>query len=260
MNLNFLANILRNIINKYIPIKVIQAVLFPYFCLVCNKQVLGKGICSTCYLKLKFASKYCVKCGYITDQLYKNYCNLCYNHLNKKYYFDSINYATAYNDIMYQLIYNFKKYDNLFYVDFLTNLLKLNVSKKNYANIDIIIPIPTHWRKVIFYKKSHTAVLAKSLSKKLNIPFNPEILLKNKFHKNQVGISRKERLSNIKNSFSIKNTRKNLQSINNRHILLIDDVLTTGATVNECCSVLKRFGARVVDVAVISRVDGRINL
>ena len=126
------------------------------------------------------------------------------------------------------------------------------VGESALKNSDLIIPVPIHFLKRLKRKYNQTEILANHLSKLSNTEYEPRILRKSKRTKSQEGLSRKQREENIKNSFSIN--EKFASKLKNKKIALIDDVLTTGSTVNECTRILKKSGAKSVTVITVARV------
>ena len=99
-------------------------------------------------------------------------------------------------------------------------------------------------------KYNQSALLANVIAKILKKPVLYNILIRNKFKESQGHLSIKERKLNVKNSFMVKNN----SIIKGKNILIVDDVMTTGATLNECAKVLKHAGARKIFVATFARV------
>jgi len=123
---------------------------------------------------------------------------------------------------------------------------------KRLGEHDVLIPIPLHWRRLWGRGYNPSALLARSLGKKLGLDVDCHVLKKSKNIIPQVGLSRDERLENIKGAFEIHSRRK--ARLADKKILLIDDVLTTGATVNECAKILmKEAHCQTVDVITIAR-------
>ena len=124
-------------------------------------------------------------------------------------------------------------------------------------SIDLIVPVPLHVKKLRMRGFNPSFLLVKEwvgIAKFLNvglpdIPVNINVLARRRWTEPQTGLGRKERLANIKNAFNISNDSK----ITGKRILLVDDVYTTGATVNECAKVLLKGGAGHVDVLTLAR-------
>ena len=103
-----------------------------------------------------------------------------------------------------------------------------------------------HKFKRIFRLYNHAFILAKDLAKLSNKAFDPDIITKTRSTKSQTYLSKTARKENIKGSFSVNN----LQKVKGKRVLLIDDVITTGETINTCSRELKKAGAK--DVLVLS--------
>ena len=123
--------------------------------------------------------------------------------------------------------------------------------------MDLIVPVPLHVKKLkkrgfnpSFLLVKDWIRIAEFLHVKVpDIPINIDVLERKRWTEPQTGLGRKERLANVKNAFHIKNGSK----INGKSILIVDDVYTTGATVNECAKVLLKGGAGQVDVLTLAR-------
>ena len=121
---------------------------------------------------------------------------------------------------------------------------------ENDKNFDIICPVPLSNYRLKERGFNQSYVLAYDISKSLNIPLIS--ILKKKVKKTQVGLDDKRRWINIKGTFFIKWGKRQFE-INDKKILLVDDVFTTGATANECAKVLKKNGAKNVSVLTLAR-------
>jgi ComF family protein len=127
------------------------------------------------------------------------------------------------------------------------------VSQDTINGYDIIVPVPIHFLKRLKRKYNQSELLAQKLGIISGIPYEPRILRKEKQTPQQEGLSRNARLKNIRGSFGI-----NLQYVHllrDKNVILVDDVLTTGATANECSLNLKKHGAKKVIVLTIARVS-----
>lgn len=124
-------------------------------------------------------------------------------------------------------------------------------------SVDVIIPVPLHAKKLrmrgfnpsFLLVKNWARIAESSNSKSPDIPVEINVLERRRWTEPQTGLGRKERLANIKNAFKISDYSK----IAGKKILLVDDVYTTGATVNECAKVLLKGGAGHVDVLTLAR-------
>lgn len=210
--------------------KAINQLLFPMenICLMCKERAIDTKnfICKNCYDNLEIIDRQiCINLPYI----------------NKVYY--SLIYNRFIRDRIKDYKYNGKNY---LYRPF--GEMMLNTYYKNDIKIDKIIYVPMHRRKEALRGYNQAELLGKYISKKTQKPLIKD-LIKIKATKIQSHSDKINRMENLRDSFKIKNNR----SINNIRILLIDDIITTGATMDECSRVLIEAGAReVIGLALTS--------
>lgn len=145
------------------------------------------------------------------------------------------------------MIHQFK-YENRFALAKpLADLLTELVPEKT----DCLIPIPLHFQKLRKRRYNPPALLARRLSKILSIPIYLDVLKKISPSISQTGLSKTERKKNVAKTFHVTKPEK----IVSKRILLIDDVYTTGATTDECASVLKKQGAGDVTILTLARSE-----
>ncbi len=150
-----------------------------------------------------------------------------------------------YDGVLKSLIHQFK-YENKFALAKpLAQLLNDSCPK----GADLLIPIPMHLKKLQERKYNQSQLLAKELSKLTHIPVVVSVLKKIKYTPSQTDLSREKRKENIKESFQVFNSDK----IQNKHIVIIDDVYTTGATVHEASLMLTNSGADKISVLTLAR-------
>lgn len=197
------------------------------------KEAKNKSICDECYNKLPFISNACVKCG---EKIEGGY-NICYNCKTLFMEFDKnysvFEYSGLAKDMVWKLKYENCKYLAETMAGFITDLIV-----NNNIKFDLITFVPISKNKRIERGYNQAEELAKVVSVNLSAKYI-DTLSRIKEPQSQVELTRAERFNNIKNNFIVKN--KSL--IRNKNILIIDDVLTTGATLSETARVLKRSGA-----------------
>ena len=132
------------------------------------------------------------------------------------------------------------------FVNFFTKNKKFNDFIKNY---DIIIPVPISSKRNRERGYNQSTLIARELSKKTGLQLVKNALYKNKNIIEQSKLSREERVKNIQGVYSIKNN----DVLENKKILLIDDIFTTGSTVNECCKVLLTAKPSEITVVTIAK-------
>lgn len=125
------------------------------------------------------------------------------------------------------------------------------------ATIDAIVAVPLHPTRLRKREFNQSLLLALSLGKRWNLPVLTNVLLRTKLTPPQTSLSRRARLTNLRKCFAVKNPA----AIEGKNILIVDDVVTTGTTVNECAKTLRKAGAQSVHVQTLARtVWGRMIL
>jgi ComF family protein len=112
--------------------------------------------------------------------------------------------------------------------------------------------VPLHWRRLWVRRFNQSAMLAAAISAESGVPIAAAALKRVKPTVQQVGLSRPERAANIQGAFRVPPDRKG--AVAGRRLILVDDVLTSGATVDGCARALLRAGAANVDVLIFARV------
>jgi ComF family protein len=171
--------------------------------------------------------------------------------MNKKPCFDQASAAFEYNDSSKNIILKFKHGDATYLCPQLAAWI-YSASKDIIPDADLLIPVPVHFFKRLKRKYNQSELLARELEKLSGILYEPRILQKKKHTHRQEGLSKKTRLQNVRGSFCAN--EKYAHFLRGKNVVLIDDVLTTGATADECAKVLKKHGARKVTVLVVARV------
>jgi len=120
------------------------------------------------------------------------------------------------------------------------------------AEADALVPVPLHWRRLWARRFNPSAMLAAAISKETGLPVGAGALKRVKRTTQQLGLSRTERAANVQGAFRVLPDGK--AAVTGRRLALVDDVLTTGATVDGCARALLRAGAADVEVLVFARV------
>lgn len=217
-------------------------ILFPIECLRCKKE--GAWICENCYQELeKNYFQYCLNCKEKND--YGKICEKC----EDDFYIDGILIAGNYQDKLlsqaiktfkYKFVKNLSIHLGKFLSEFLfEQIIKEREKKPEFIkNIKdtIIIPVPLHKKRLNWRGFNQSEELAKILAKKFSLEISTE-LKRIRHKKPQTQLKKQKRKENIKNCFAWSG-----EKIQNKNIILIDDVTTTGSTLNECAKILKENG------------------
>ena len=224
--------------------------ILPPVCPMCNCPVDETNmLCAHCFKELHFITNpYCQKCGkpFEFDIKGDNVCAAC---LRQEPPYRKARSVLVYNEGAKKIILPFKHADR---TD-LTGLL-CQFFLKEYRNMiteaDVIIPVPLHITRLFLRRYNQAALLAHRLAKISYRRYEPNVLKRVRATPSQGHMNAKERKQNVHKAFVISNP----QNIVHKKVLLIDDVMTTGATVEECTKILLNAGAVYVDVLTLCRV------
>lgn len=215
--------------------------LFPSQCPICNSpsdKHDHNPFCSECWSSIKrYTGPACSICGLPAPSPVTGICGEC---LRKKPPFSKILCYGIYDGALKESIHLLKFHGIKRIAKPLGSLL-LELRPGNYA---AIVPVPLHPKKLKEREFNQTALLGRHLSRVLKIPLLLDSLVKIRETKLQTEVGRTGRLGNLKKAFAVSG------NLAGKRLLLVDDVITTGATVSECSSVLIKAGAS--DVAVIA--------
>lgn len=203
-------------------------ILYPKQCLICGKLE-QDTICSKCYNTLKIEAKV---------EQYKN------KTFNKHLYI--FKYEGKIRNLIIDYKFNDKPYLNELFAKIILKNEKICRKIKKY---DIIIPVPIHKKRKNERGYNQSELIAKKLAKNLNVELVTDSLIKQKNTLPQSTLSKKQREENVKTVYKIQNKQK----IENKKIILLDDIYTTGATVEECSKILKQNGAKEILVLTIAK-------
>lgn len=155
-----------------------------------------------------------------------------------------------YDEYSKALIIKFKYFDQTYMAKYFAILIK-NQLQNLINNIDYIAPVPLHKLKLIKRRYNQSAILAKKLAKITNLPVITDLLKRSINTKSQSSLDKELRKSNVNKAFIFN--KKYQKQIFGKNILLIDDVITSGATINSCSKILNKAGVSKVYVATIAK-------
>lgn len=201
--------------------------------------------------QLQFIEKpFCKRCA-IPFSFETDENNICAKCLEEDPFYDESRAPVVYNDASRRIILNFKFNDKTHYVHtFVPWMLRAGADLLGEA--DYIIPVPLHPKKIRMRKFNQAALLAHEISKKSDVKYIAEGLIRTRHTVPQKGLNKKERYKNISGAFAIGD--RYLDKFAHKNIIIIDDIFTTGSTLNECARILKNAGAAKVNVITIARV------
>lgn len=229
---------------------VIDAVLPPR-CLLCGEILSGEnGLCPECFAKVNFISQpICRHCGNpLPAGGSVPFCALCVG--DKHNPFRMQRSQVKYDDGSRPLLVGFKFNDRTENAAFLARWLFVAGHDIWEQGADVLVPVPLHKARLRRRRYNQSALLCRELSRLTGIPVDYTSLARHKNTRPQVEISGRERRSNVKNAFCL--TRNNVFS--GKRVVIVDDVLTTGATLKECGLTVLSGGAESVDALTVARV------
>lgn len=250
--------------------KKVLEIVFPNHCLACNKMIGLEGLfCNDDWQKLRFITEpKCKICSQpfateieVADE--NDNAPLCYKCLTTKPSYDSSITIFCYNDLLKKIIGDMKYRDATSLSKKFGKMLWQKIAPE-IQNYNLIIAVPLHKRRLRERRFNQSALLVKAIiqNAKNNLKssdkrsrllpkFYPDILLRTKYTAAQVKLNRKMREKNLRGAFTIN--KKYHNKLNDTKILLIDDVMTTGATLENCALELKKAGANYITVVTVAR-------
>ena len=220
--------------------------VYPWTCEMCGVNTNNKSICDQCelYLPWCYADRRCDVCGLpITGGT--SHILICGQCQKQAPHFDHLSAAFWYQPPINHFITQYKYLNRWENVRTLTELSKQSL--KSSSKNRIVIPVPSHDSRI--RQRGFNAVneLVKVLKKGCQFEYQDKLVKRIKNTQSQTGKTKAQRRKNVSNAFEIN------QFINAEHVLIIDEVVTTGATVNELSRCLKQAGVRKVSVWAMAR-------
>ncbi len=218
--------------------------IFPRVCYSCNSRLTQNSsiICSNCSQELVWLENVCPICA---NKLVNGKCSYCSeNH----WYFDKVFSLFAFSPVVQNLIHSLK-YDELtrisiFFKPYLQKFLKEN----RFRELDLAVPVPIHSVRKRERGYNQAELISNLAAEILQIQHLPRLIKRKFYTRTQTRLSREERKRNVASAFSLQKK----YNICGKNILLIDDVFTTGSTVNSISRLLKENGCGRVYVLTIS--------
>src|ERR1700722_10663432 len=232
-------------------LRTVLDLALPPLCAACREPVDGKGLCPACWSKLSFITRpYCerrvIPCVYDRGPGI-----LSMEAIAEPPAYHRARAAVRFDEISRALVHALKYGDRLDLAPMMGRWLS-HARRELLDEADALVPVPLHWRRRWARRFNQSAMLAAAVSAASGVPIAAGALKRVKFTAQQVGLSRAERATNVQGAFRVPAEGK--PEVAGRRLLLVDDVLTSGATAEGCAKALLRAGARNVDVLVFARV------
>ncbi|MBO4896909.1 MAG: ComF family protein [Clostridia bacterium] len=222
---------------------------FPPKCVFCGEPVQSNDfkVCGNCAEKLPYNSNKCKICAMPIDTVYGE--KICVGCRKRKPPYSLAFVPFKYSGEVRRAIIRYKFYGKISYAKTFAALLLIEIKKSN-VSFDEITFVPIHFLKYGMRGYNQSELIAKYLSEMMSIPCK-KLLKKTKLTKALSKLPKHMRFKTVAGAFSPKNE----EYIKNKKILLIDDIITTGATSRECAKVLKKAGAAEIYLGAIARTE-----
>jgi ComF family protein len=227
-------------------------VALPPLCPSCREPLGdGHGLCAACWARLSFIEPpFCARLGipFVYDP---GPGLLSMEAIANPPAYDRARAAVRYDDVARALVHTFKYGDHMQLAPMMGQWMA-RAGRELTREADALVPVPLHWRRLWARRFNQSAALAYAIGRLTGLAVLPEGLKRVRATPQQVGLDKGERAANVQGAFRVPPERK--AEVAGRRLILVDDVLTSGATVDACARALLRAGAAHVDVLTFARV------
>lgn len=218
---------------------------------LCSKNQDISSICDPCRFDLPFIQNPCPTCS--TTMATNNEVRYCGNCLDSKPYYQSsiIPLEYAYPNTIF--VKRLKYKDKLLFSEVLSKILLNSIQLKPQTLPECIIPVPLHSIRLIKRGYNQSELIAHYLAKQLMIPIDYTSCKRIKNTKQQTSSNAAQREQNLRNAFTVS------PKFTYKHVAIVDDVVTTGSTVNELAKILSKTGVETIDIWACTRTGFNLN-
>jgi ComF family protein len=224
----------------------------PPTCLACRKPVADQGcLCAGCWTRMGFIERpYCERLG--TPFAHAPAGPLISaDALAHPPAYDRARAVARFGEVARELVHLLKYGDRLDLARPLGRWMA-RAGAEVLSQADALVPVPLHWTRLWWRRFNQSAALATAISEISGVPLQPRLLVRRHATPPQVGKTRRERARNVQGAFAVPEADR--AEVRGRRIVLVDDVITSGATVDACARALRRAGAAGVDALAFARV------
>jgi ComF family protein len=231
--------------------KLALDIALPTLCIACREPVDGEGVCATCWGKLSFIEPPCCPRLGIPFVYDPGPELLSMEAIANPPAYQRARAAVRYDEVARTLVHALKYQDRTDLAPIMGRWMA-RAGRELLKSADLLVPVPLHWRRAWHRRYNQSGALARIIARQSGVPLDGDLLQRVRATEQQVGLSRPQRASNVQGAFRVSKERQS--EVNGRRIIVIDDVLTSGATVDACARALLRAKAAQVDVLVFARV------
>lgn len=226
-------------------------IALPTLCVACREPVAGLGVCAECWAKLSFiAPPFCPRLGipFVYDP---GPDLLSMEAIANPPAYQRARAAVRYDDVARTLVHALKYQDRTDLAPAMGRWMA-RAGEELLRDADIQVPVPLHWRRGWSRRYNQSGALARVIEQHSGVPVISNALRRIRPTEQQIGLSRSQRAANVQGAFRVAPEKSH--EIADRRVVLVDDVLTSGATTDACARALLRAKAARVDVLVFARV------
>ncbi|HEU0084465.1 MAG TPA: ComF family protein [Bradyrhizobium sp.] len=226
-------------------------IALPTLCVACREPVAGTGVCAECWAKLSFiAPPFCPRLGipFVYDP---GPDLLSMEAIANPPAYQRARAAVRYDDVARTLVHALKYQDRTDLAPAMGRWMA-RAGEELLRDADALVPVPLHWRRGWSRRYNQSGALARAIASHSGVPVVRDALRRIRPTRQQIGLSRPERTANVQGAFRVLAEKS--REVAGRRVVLIDDVLTSGATTDACARALLRAKAAQVDVLVFARV------
>jgi ComF family protein len=231
--------------------RLLLDIALPTLCVACREPVAGVGVCAGCWAKLSFiAQPYCPRLGipFVYDP---GPGLLSMEAIADPPAYQRARAAVRHDDVARTLVHALKYQDRTDLAPAMGRWMA-RAGEELLDEADVLVPVPLHWRRGWSRRYNQSGALACVIEKQSGVPVARNVLRRIRPTQQQIGLSRSQRATNVQGAFKV--LAEKAHEIQGRRVVLIDDVLTSGATTDACARALLRARAAQVDVLVFARV------
>jgi ComF family protein len=231
--------------------KLALDIALPTLCVACREPVDGEGVCASCWAKLSFiAPPFCPRLGipFVYDPGPELLSMEAIAHPPA---YARARAAVRYDDVAKTLVHALKYQDRTDLAPTMGRWMA-RAGRELLEEADALVPVPLHWRRGWSRRYNQSGALARSIERQSGVKVMSEALRRVRPTQQQIGLNRAQRASNVQGAFKVASHRQS--ELQGARVILVDDVLTSGATIDACARALLRAKAAAVDVLVFARV------
>ncbi len=232
------------------PFNQLLDLLIPLRCIQCGTIVETQdGLCTACWPLIPFITKpFCACCGLPFDFEIEEsaLCGIC---SHKQPHYSTARSVFCYTTESKNLILKFKHTDSIGSAPLFAKWMARVIED---VDDPLCIPVPLHWTRLFMRTYNQAALLAREMATLKGWTYDPSLLIRQRRTASQGHFSKEKRRTNVRGAFKISDSKKPL--LQERTVVLVDDVFTTGATLTACSKALLKAGAKEVHAVTLARV------